>query len=77
MRRSLPLLVLALIACPRPALPDWLPGGTPICTAPGTQSAVAAVTDGDGGSIVLFTDARGGPAGRHRPAEPVRPGDRR
>jgi hypothetical protein len=39
----------------------WDPDGVPVCTITGTQANVDAVSDGAGGAIITWDDARGGP----------------
>jgi hypothetical protein len=41
-------------------VPQWNPGGVPLCIAPGDQLELAAVADTTGGAIVAWTDARNG-----------------
>jgi hypothetical protein len=41
------------------AVSGWPPGGSPVCSVAGDQSAVKAVLDGSGGAIVAWTDHRG------------------
>jgi hypothetical protein len=38
----------------------WDPAGVPLCTAPGVQSNARSITDGRGGAIVTWLDARSG-----------------
>lgn len=37
---------------------QWTADGVPICTAPGNQSSLSAVSDGSGGCIVTWEDSR-------------------
>lgn len=39
---------------------DWAPAGNPICTANGQQSGAMQVSDGAGGTIVVWRDSRRG-----------------
>jgi hypothetical protein len=41
-------------------VPRWAAGGVPICVDPGDQLSPTAVTDGKGGAIVAWDDARNG-----------------
>jgi len=41
-------------------VPGWTAGGTAVCTADGDQTLPVAVTDGAGGAIVIWQDARNG-----------------
>jgi hypothetical protein len=41
-------------------VPQWTPAGVPLCTATGTQDALAIAPDTTGGAIVAWTDARNG-----------------
>ena len=40
----------------------WLANGVPLCSATGAQTELAAISDGWGGAIVAWKDARGGNA---------------
>ncbi len=40
--------------------PRWIADGVALCTAPGIQGPLAMVSDGAGGAIVAWQDARGG-----------------
>lgn len=40
--------------------PRWPASGRPICIAPGQQDQVQAVSDGDGGAIIVWQDFRSG-----------------
>jgi len=48
---------LRVLANGQPA-PGWPAGGLPLCTAPGGQSEVAIVPDGQNGALVSWTDDR-------------------
>ncbi len=47
---------------PLPAQAQWIPNGTPVCTAPGAQEAAQIVSDGYGGTIIAWIDNRSGNA---------------
>ncbi len=42
-------------------VPQWTPGGAPVCTAANGQEASDLVSDGAGGAIIAWQDARVGP----------------
>lgn len=61
MPRHLALYWLFVIGCcaairPAPSYAEWIPDGTPICTAPGDQELGRGVPDGEGGAYVLWRD---------------------
>jgi hypothetical protein len=54
------LIVLATLAVPFwSALGSWDENGTPICTETGAQFEAVITSDGGGGAIIAWTDARG------------------
>ncbi|MDH3215970.1 MAG: T9SS type A sorting domain-containing protein [Candidatus Krumholzibacteria bacterium] len=58
--RTIPVVtVAALAAVFSSALGSWDPNGTPICTESGAQYETVITTDGAGGAILAWTDARG------------------
>lgn len=38
----------------------WIPGGTPVCTAPGYQLQATIASDGEGGAFIAWADLRPG-----------------
>lgn len=42
----------------RPAVAQWKDNGVPVCTVPGDQDTVVVVSDGHGGAILAWRDAR-------------------
>lgn len=54
------LFTLAGLAAPSGATAAWLPGGTPICTLPGVQTAPSLAPDGAGGAYFVWRDAAQG-----------------
>ena len=56
-----PIVFLALpLAAPAPAQAAWLHNGTAVCTVPNFKSDVDAVSDGQGGILIVWSDQRGG-----------------
>ena len=60
LRRSLPVLTLALAFLPAPALAQWRPDGVGICTDAGDQHGQSIASDVAGGVIVTWMDHRNG-----------------
>ena len=60
MRRvSLPALLLVVLASlASPARAEWIPNGNPVCTNGAHQSTPAIVSDGAGGTYVVWLDGR-------------------
>lgn len=54
------ILVLSLSVSPGIAFAQWRPDGIPICAAANGQLRPAIVSDGSGGAIIAWTDARDG-----------------
>ena len=61
-RHTIALLLglLATALLPIAAMAQWLPDGTPVCTATGHQTWPVAASDGAGGVIVAWADLRNG-----------------
>ena len=58
--RSKVVVVSALVAISSPpALAGWIVNGVPLCVAPEAQEFPLIVSDGEGGAIVVWQDARG------------------
>ncbi len=61
MRFRFAVLILALLATlPVSAHASWSPGGAPVCAATDDQMYPTSVSDGAGGTIVTWSDRRGG-----------------
>jgi hypothetical protein len=55
------LLGFVTLLCTAPgASAEWLPNGTPVVSATGWQSGTQMTSDGAGGAIIVWTDARSG-----------------
>jgi hypothetical protein len=57
---SLPLFAVCLICLASPAAGEWVPNGTALCTATGTQVSPDIASYGAGGAIVAWQDGRSG-----------------
>jgi flagellar hook capping protein FlgD len=58
MRRGLGVAPLLLLACASVSRAQWVPGGSPVCTASGTQTAPVMLADHAGGAFIAWQDGR-------------------
>ncbi|OGF17370.1 MAG: hypothetical protein A2W00_15615 [Candidatus Eisenbacteria bacterium RBG_16_71_46] len=53
-------LLAGILLGAAPARAQWIPDGTPVCTASGLQYGQTVVPDGAGGALIAWTDERAG-----------------
>ena len=62
MKRGWSLIALLALLTPHPSHAQWMSSGKPLTTVPGVQQQPNAVPDGQGGTLVVWEDARFGTA---------------
>jgi len=58
MKITTAFLLCALFLCSKPVAAQWPASGLPICTDTKSQTAPQIITDGSGGAIIMWHDAR-------------------